>query len=91
MRLKSFSLNIVNTTQENPFYTQQQKNHKQKSRNVRKRTFGYVRSAKIQISLCIRAVWSESSLGAFAIAKNAKFLQADNEVSYQTAQTSSHI
>ena len=31
--------------------------------------FGYVRPAKIQISLCIRAVRSESSLGAFWIAK----------------------
>ena len=28
-------------------------------------TFGYVRPAKIQISLRIRAVWSESSLDAF--------------------------
>ena len=33
------------------------------SRNVRKRTFEHVRPAKIQISLRIRAVWSESSLG----------------------------
>ena len=34
-------------------------------RNVRERTFGHVRPAKIQISLRIRAGWSESSLGAF--------------------------
>ena len=31
-------------------------------------TFGHVRPAKIQISLRIRAVWSESSLGTFWIA-----------------------
>ena len=36
------------------------------SRNVRQRTFENVRTAKIQISLRIRAVWSESSLGAFS-------------------------
>ena len=34
------------------------------SRNVRKRTFGHVCPAKIHISLRIRTVWSESSLGA---------------------------
>ena len=39
--------------------------------NVRKRTFGHVRPAMIQISLRIRAVWSESSLGIFWIAKGA--------------------
>ena len=39
------------------------------SRNVSKYTFGYVRWAKIQISLRIRTVWSESSLSAFWIAK----------------------
>ena len=42
--------------------------------------------AKIQISLRIRAVWSESSLGAFSIAKDTKFLHADNEDSDQTAR-----
>ena len=42
-------------------------------RNVRKRTFGHVRLAKIQISLRICAVWLESSLG------DAKFLHADIE------------
>ena len=45
--------------------------------NVRKRTSGQVRTAKIQISLRIRR--SESSLGAFGISKDAKFLHADNE------------
>ena len=30
-----------------------------KSRNVRKRTFGHMRPAKIQINLRIRAVWSD--------------------------------
>ena len=56
-----------------------------KSWNVRDRTFSHVRPAKIQISLRIRAVWSESSLGAFWVAKGAKFLHADNNVSDQTA------
>ena len=53
--------------------------------NVRKRTFRYMRPAKIQISLRIRA-GSESSLGALWIAKDAKFLHADNEYSDQTAR-----
>ena len=34
-------------------------------RNLKKRTFGHVRPAKIQISLHIRSVWSESSLDVF--------------------------
>ena len=55
---------------------------------VRKRTSGFVRPAKIQISLRIRAVWSESSLGAFWIAKDAEFLQTDNEDSDRTAHMS---
>ena len=55
------------------------------SRNVRKRTFVHERLAKIPVSLRILAVWSESSLGAFWIAKKAKFLHADNEDSDQTA------
>ena len=46
------------------------------SNNVRKRTFRHVRPAKIQISLRIRTVWSESSLGVFLIARNVKFLHA---------------
>ena len=49
------------------------------SRNVRKRTFWHVLPTKIQISLRIRAVWSESSLSAFWIVKDAKFLHADNK------------
>ena len=49
------------------------------SRNVRKRIFADVRPAKIQKSLRIRAVWSESLLGAVWIAKAVKFLHADNE------------
>ena len=40
---------------------------------------------KIQISLRISAVWSESSLGAFRLAKNATFLHEDNEHSNQIA------
>ena len=56
------------------------------SRNVRKRTLGYVRPAKIQITLRIHAVWIETSLGVLLIAKDANFLQADNEDSDQTAR-----
>ena len=41
------------------------------SHNVRKRATEHVRPAKIQISLRIRAVWPESSLGANLIAKDA--------------------
>ena len=46
----------------------------------------HVRPAKIQISLHIRAVWSESSLSAFWTAKDAKFLHANNEDCDQTAR-----
>ena len=42
--------------------------------------------AKIQISLHIGAVWSESLLGTFWIAKNAKFLHADIEGSDHSGQ-----
>ena len=55
------------------------------SRNVRKRAFGHVRPAKIQISLRIFAV-SQSSQGAFWLAKDANFLNADNEDSDQSAR-----
>ena len=44
------------------------------SRNVRKDTFGHVRPAMIQISLRISAFWAESLMGAFWIAKNARFV-----------------
>ena len=43
-----------------------------------------MRLAKIQINLRIRALRSESSLGAFLIAKDAKFLHTDNEDSDQS-------
>ena len=46
----------------------------------------HVRPAKIHISLRIRGVRSESSLGAFCIAKDAKFLHADDEDSDPTAR-----
>ena len=49
------------------------------SRNVRECSFGHVRPAKIQISLRIRAGWSESSLGAFWVAKDASVFHADKE------------
>ena len=45
-----------------------------------------MRRAKIQISLRIRAVWSESSQCAFWIVKDAKCHHADNEDSDQTAR-----
>ena len=38
-----------------------------------------MRPTRIQISLHICAVWLESSLGAFWIARDAKFLHAENE------------
>ena len=56
------------------------------SPNVRKRTLAIERQAKIQIRLRICAVWSESSLGAFWIAKATKLLHVDNEDSDQTAR-----
>ena len=40
--------------------------------------------AKIKISLCLCAVWSESSLGAFWIAKSTKFLHVNKEYFDQT-------
>ena len=43
-----------------------------------------VRSAKTQISLGIRPVWSESSLCAQWVAKDPSFLHADSEDSDQT-------
>ena len=49
------------------------------SRNVWKLPLGHMRTAKIQIRLRIRAVWSESSLCAFWIGKDRKFLYEDNE------------
>ena len=55
------------------------------SRNIRKRTFEYVRTAKIHINLRFRAVRSESLLDAFCIANDVKFLHADNEDSDLTA------
>ena len=54
------------------------------SGNVRKRTFEQVRLGKIRISLRFRTVRSDSSLGAFWVAKNAKFLHKDNADSDHT-------
>ena len=45
-----------------------------------------VRPAKTQIRLCIRPVWSESSLCAQWVAKESSFLHADSEDSDQTGQ-----
>ena len=47
------------------------------SSTLREQPCGHVHPAKIQISLRIRIVWSELSLGAFMIAKNASFLRKD--------------
>ena len=46
--------------------------------NMRKRTFERVRPAKIQISLRTRTVCKKSSLSAVWMAKDVKFLPADN-------------
>ena len=62
-------------------------NLKRESLNVRKRTFEHVLPAKIHISMRIRAVWSESSLGAYWPVKDAKFLRADSGYSDQTVRT----
>ena len=48
------------------------------SRNVRKRTFGHVRTATIHISLSIHAVLPEYSLNALWIPNDADFLHAYN-------------
>ena len=45
-----------------------------------------MRSAKPQISLSIRSVWSEASLCALRIAKDPRFLHADSEDSGQTGR-----
>ena len=45
-----------------------------------------MRPAKIQISLRIRGIWSESSPGAFSIAKDAKSPYVKNEINDQTAR-----
>ena len=47
--------------------------------------------AKIHISLRIRAVWSESSLSAFWVPKNAKFFHADNASDCANARTDSSL
>ena len=48
-----------------------------------------MRPVKIQIRLRIRAVWSESSLDAYWMSKDAKFLLADNKKSDAQAVLSS--
>ena len=75
-----FDLHYQSITRMLPEYYQS--NEPQRSR-IRERSFRHVRPAKIQISLRIRAVWSESSLCAFWIVNNAKILHADNEHSDQ--------
>ena len=48
-------------------------------RNVRKRTFGHVRPAKIEIRLRIRSVGSESSLAVILIFSAARIFHVDSE------------
>ena len=47
--------------------------------NIIKLFFGQVRPAKIQISLSIRVVWSESSMASFRIATDARLLHANED------------
>ena len=54
------------------------------SRNIKKRTFGHVRPAKVQISLHIHAVISESSLTAW---RNDASLDIQNTPSEESDQT----
>ena len=55
------------------------------TRNVRERTFGHVRPTKTQISLRIRAVWSESSLSTWKIFVSLGIKIPISEDSDQTA------
>ena len=59
-----------------------------------KNTYGHMRPSRIQISLRIRAVWSESSLGLFWLAKNqcffmqiTKILFCSGRENFQTIST----
>ena len=60
--------------------------YQEMSRNVRKRTIGHVRAAKIQISLCNQTVLSQSSIGAFWTDKETACIHANTEDSNQTAR-----
>ena len=51
-----------------------------------KQTSWFVRPAKTQISLDVRTVWSESSLGNLWVAKTPMLLHADSEDSDQTGR-----
>ena len=57
------------------------------SHTLSKRTFEHVHPTKIQISLWIRALWSESSLGVIWTDKDANFLHADIKDSDLTVRT----
>ena len=54
--------------------------------NVRQRIFWHVRPMRTQISLCIHAVWSESSLSAWRDFASLAIQNAPNEDSDQTAR-----
>ena len=55
----------------------------EKSRDTVFHTWLHVRPAKTQISLCIRAVWSESLQGTLCVPKDPKRLETDMEDSKQ--------
>ena len=61
------------------------------TRNVRKRTFWYVRETKTQISLRIRAVWLESSLSAWRNFPTLVIQNMPSEDSDQTARAQSDL
>ena len=54
-------------------------NHKLNATTPENVFFGHVRPAKIQLSLRIRTVWSESTPGVLWKVQAAKFLHADND------------
>ena len=50
---------------------------------------GHVRPVKIQIRLCIRTVWSESSLDTFWIGKDTHYMKNINEDTQEMSQSQS--
>ena len=58
---------------------------------IRKRTLGHVRPAKIKITLRLSAVRSESSLGAFWIAKIQTFFMRTTKIWTNCAETRANL
>ena len=73
----------------NPWFWCSSKLHM--SQRMTKPTKWHVRPTKTQISLCIRPVWSESSMYTQYVAKDPSFLHADSEDSDQTGRMPSLI